>query len=59
MCNDDYFDWFLKKLGKPIPETDYADYVDFKELLKEPTSKLMITKRKSRPLRRSSSKIDE
>ena len=26
MFNDEYFDWFLKKLGKQIPETDLADY---------------------------------
>ena len=32
MANNEYFDWFIKKLGKKIPETDYADYVDLQKL---------------------------
>jgi hypothetical protein len=28
-CNDDFYDWFLKKLGKKIPESDFYDYVEY------------------------------
>ena len=53
MVNDDYFDWFLKKLGKPIPETDFADYVDMKE---EAPKKMIESKRN---LKRTTSKFDK
>lgn len=27
---DNYFDWFMKKTGKKIPDSDYYDYIEKK-----------------------------
>ena len=34
---DNYFDWILKKQGKPIPENDFYDYIDIEDLPKAKT----------------------